>query len=119
MKSKGIYPEIISASLSATRYVALSLGLFCLFAFSETASAQGFGSIVGNLTDPSGAVIANAKVTVTELGTGFARTAVTDADGHYVLTSLRPAKYDLSIEATGFRKFSQKGLTLLADQSLT
>jgi hypothetical protein len=118
MKSKGIYPGIISACRS-TRWVAMSLGLFCLFAFSGTAYAQGFGSIVGNVTDPSGSVIANARVTVTERGTGFARTAVTDAEGHYVLTSLRPAQYDLSIEAAGFRTFSQKGLTLLADQALT
>src|SRR5262245_22940805 len=105
MKSKGKYPGIVSACLSATRWAALSLGLFCLFAFSGTAYAQGFGSIVGNVTDPSGAVIANARVTVTEQGTGFARVAVSDAEGHYVLTSLRPAQYDLSIEATGFRTF--------------
>jgi hypothetical protein len=118
MKSKGIYPGIISACRS-TGWVAMSLGLFCLFAFSGTAYAQGFGSIVGNVTDPSGSVIVNARVTVTERGTGFARTAVTDAEGHYVLTSLRPAQYDLSIEAAGFRTFSQKGLTLLADQALT
>src|SRR5499427_4135154 len=118
MKSRGKYPGIISACRS-TRRVATSLGLFCLFAFCGTAYGQGFGSIVGNVTDPSGAVIANARVTVTERGTGFARATVTDADGHYVLTSLRPAQYDLSVEATGFRTFSQKGLTLLADQALT
>src|SRR5262249_12580949 len=102
-----------------TRWVAMNLGLFCLLVFSGTAYAQGFGSIVGNVTDPTGAVIANARVTVTERGTGFARTAVTDTDGRYVLTSLRPAQYDLSVEASGFRTFSQKGLTLLADQTLT
>jgi hypothetical protein len=109
MKSKRIYTGVIS----------VSLGLYCLFAITGTAYAQGFGSIAGNVTDPTGAVIANARVTVTERGTGFARTTVTDADGRYVLTSLRPAQYDLSIEASGFRTFSQKGLTLLADQSLT
>jgi hypothetical protein len=93
--------------------------LFCLLSLCGTAYAQGLGSIVGVVTDSSGAVIANAKVTVKETGTGFARVAVTDAQGHYVVTSLRPSLYELSVEATGFRTFSQKGLTLLADQSLT
>ncbi len=87
--------------------------------FSEAAHAQGLGGIVGTVTDPSGAVIANAKVTATEVGTGFARTTTTDAQGRYVMTSLRPAQYDLSVETTGFRKFIQKGVTLLADQTLT
>src|SRR5262245_43472676 len=119
MKSRRTYPEIVSACHSAVRWAVLSSGLFYLFAFSGTACAQGFGSIVGAVTDPSGAVIANAKVTVTQQGTGYARVAVTDGEGRYVLTSLRPAQYDLSIEATGFRTFSQKGLTLLADQTLT
>src|SRR5215510_5135622 len=119
MKSKVKYTGIFYAGLYATRLAALSMGLFFLFAYSGTGYAQGFGSIVGNVMDPSGAVIANARVTVTDRGTGFARTTVADADKHYVLTSLRPAKYDLSVEATGFRTFSQKGLTLLADQTLT
>ncbi|HZS04376.1 MAG TPA: carboxypeptidase regulatory-like domain-containing protein [Blastocatellia bacterium] len=95
------------------------LVLCCLLALSGVAGAQGLGSIVGTVTDPTGAVIAGAKVTATEVGTGFARTTTTDAEGRYVLASLRPAQYDLSVEAAGFRTFSQKGVTLLADQTLT
>ncbi|HKX31811.1 MAG TPA: carboxypeptidase regulatory-like domain-containing protein [Blastocatellia bacterium] len=95
------------------------IGLCCLFAFSGRVEAQGLGSIVGTITDPSGAVVAGAKVTVTETGTSFTRTVTTTAEGSYVLPSLRPAQYDLNIEATGFRKSSRKGLTLLADQTLT
>jgi hypothetical protein len=93
--------------------------LFSLIAFTGLVRAQGFGSIVGTVTDPSGAVIANAKITVTETGTGFVRVVTTDVEGHYVLTSLRPAQYDLKIEASGFRTYAQKGVTLLADQTLT
>src|SRR6266513_1485721 len=93
--------------------------LFCMVAFAGSVHAQGFGKIVGNVLDPSGAVIPNAKVTATEAGKGFSRTAATDSSGYYVLDSLRPAQYNLTVEATGFHTFDQKGVTLLADQTLT
>src|SRR5262245_46808880 len=101
--------------------VVINLFLVLLFAavFSQTAHAQGFGKIVGTVKDSSGAVIPNDTVTVKEAGKGFSRTANTDSSGYYILDSLRPAQYDLSIEATGFHTFDQKGVTLLADQTLT
>jgi hypothetical protein len=97
------------------------LGLIVLgmLALSAPTRAQGFGKIVGTVSDPSGAVIPNAKLTATEAGKGFSRAASTDSDGYYVLDSLRPAQYDLTIEATGFHTFVQKAVTLLTDQTLT
>jgi len=95
------------------------LTLCGVLAFSQLAHAQGLGSIAGVVTDPSGALIVAAKVTATEAGTGFTRTAVTDAQGYYILTSLRPAQYNLSVEAGGFHTSNEKGVTLLADQTLT
>jgi hypothetical protein len=93
--------------------------LLCMIAFSTTAHAQGFGKIVGTVADANGAVIANAKITATEVGKGRSRTANADSSGYYVLDSLRPAQYDMSVEATGFHTFDQKGVTLLTDQTLT
>jgi len=93
--------------------------ILCLLAFSAPVRAQGLGRIVGTVKDSSGALIVDAKVTATESGKGFSRTASADSSGYYVLDSLRPAQYDLSIEATGFRKVEQKAVTLLADQTLT
>jgi hypothetical protein len=93
--------------------------LLCLVAFSTTAHAQGFGRIVGTVTDANGAAIANAKVTATQSDKGLSRTANADGSGYYVLDSLRPAQYDISVEASGFHTFDQKGVTLLADQALT
>ncbi len=58
--------------------------------------AQGLGSIVGTVTDPSGAAIASAKVTAKETGTGFVREGGTDDQGYYVIPSLRPAAYLVS-----------------------
>ena len=96
-----------------------SLMVLCMLALSGRANGQGLGRIVGTVQDPSGAIILNASVTVTEVGKGFSRTATTDASGFYVLNSLRPAQYDLSVEASGFHTFDQKAITLLADQTLT
>ena len=53
--------------------------------FCAPARGQGLGSIVGAVTDQAGAVIPNAKVTATEVGTGFSRTATTDTEGRYLL----------------------------------
>lgn len=107
----------------AIRHKLYSMGvglvLLGLTIFNAPIYGQGLGSVVGTVTDPSGAIIVGAKVTATEVGTGFARAATTDAQGYYVLTALRPAPYDLSVEAAGFSTFTQKGVTLLADQTLT
>ncbi|MBV9144858.1 MAG: carboxypeptidase regulatory-like domain-containing protein, partial [Acidobacteria bacterium] len=87
-------------------------------AFSSVSFAQGLGSIVGTVTDPSGAVLAGAKVTAIEIGTGILRTTAADAQGYYVIPSVKPARYSLSIESPGFRTEKQE-LEVLADQALT
>src|SRR5580658_9974953 len=83
------------------------------------AHAQGLGSILGRVTDPAGNGVAGAQVTATQAGTGFSRAGTTDTEGLYVIPSLQPAVYDLTVEAKGFSTSKQNGITLLADQSLT
>lgn len=85
----------------------------CLFSY-----AQGLGSIVGTVTDPSGAAVASAKITATQATTSFARTVTSNSDGYYVISSLSPAAYTVTAEAGGFRVQKQE-VTLLADQTLT
>jgi hypothetical protein len=114
MEVRRIY--IVSRRFS---WIQLVLMLFWLSVFSGLAHGQGFGKIVGTVTDPSGAVIVDAKVTAIQAGTGLARTASTDSSGFYVLESLRPSVYDLTIEAGKFHSSEQKGVSLLADQTLT
>lgn len=97
----------------------LSLMVLCILACSARVHGQGMGRIVGTVKDPSGASIVNASITATEVGKGFTRTATSDANGYYVLDSLRPAQYDLSVVSSGFRTFDQQAVTLLADQTLT
>jgi hypothetical protein len=98
----------------------LLLGAVLFLAFSfVSASAQGFGTIVGTIADPSGSVIPKAKVTVTDEGTQASRSVVANDQGYYVIPALRPSTYDLTASASGFEGYSQKSVTLLADQSLT
>ncbi|HXN22898.1 MAG TPA: TonB-dependent receptor [Candidatus Dormibacteraeota bacterium] len=93
--------------------------LLAFFAYAAVCHAQGLGSIVGRVTDPSGAAMASAKVTVTQEGTGLSRGAASDPDGLFVIPSLPPASYIMIVEAPGFSIARQTGITLLADQTLT
>ncbi len=81
--------------------------------------AQGLGSIAGRVLDPNGAPVTSARVVVMQEGTGFSRTATADTDGLYVLPSLEPATYIISVDAPGFSTSKQNGIVLLADQTLT
>ena len=92
---------------------------FCAFGFmimsyaARTASAQVlYGSIVGTLTDESGAVVPQATVTVKNTSTGLSRDAKTDNAGYYSIPNLPEGTYDLSVEAGGFRPYTQKGLNV-------
>ena len=97
-------------------YVALSILALVLLA-SPSARAQGGGNvaITGTVSDPSGAVISGAKVTVTELSTSIVRTATTNSSGQFNFTSIPPSTYKVSVEAQGFKGYVQN-LILLADQ---
>jgi len=95
------------------------IAFFALLFAPLLSHAQGLGSIVGRVSDPSGASVASAKIIATQEGTGFSRTALTDAEGLYVIPSLQPAKYALSVEARGFSTSKNSGIELLADQTLT
>jgi hypothetical protein len=80
---------------------------------ARTASAQVlYGSIVGTLTDESGAVVPQATVTVKNTSTGLARDAKTDNGGYYSIPNLPEGTYDLSVEAGGFKPYTQKGLNV-------
>jgi hypothetical protein len=60
------------------------------------------GDILGTITDPTGAMIPNAKITVTNVGTGAAHTTVSSSSGEYVVPALRNGQYSIRVEATGF-----------------
>jgi hypothetical protein len=66
-----------------------------------------FGSIVGTVTDTSGAIVPGAGVTLTNTGTSERRAVQTDANGNYQFVNLVPGTYRLEIEATGFKRLTR------------
>jgi len=81
--------------------------------------AQGLGTIVGTVTDPSGATVPSATVKIIEESTSQTREAATNSGGYYVFPSLRPATYTVSVNAPGFAPAVHKGIVLQADESAT
>ena len=83
---------------------------------------RGFGQtaqVLGHVTDPSGAVVPGAQITVTNLDTGFERKTVSSGTGDYVLPLLPLGRYRLSLEATGFAPEVRSGILLMVNQTLT
>jgi len=72
------------------------------------------GQFTGVVTDPSGAALANASVTVTNTATNFAVAATTNQTGIYVVKELPPGPYKITVEVSGFRTATNFGLTLNA-----
>ncbi len=71
-----------------------------------------YGSIVGNVVDPTNAAVPDATVTVTHLETGVSRSATTGATGAYSFPTLPSGSYDLRITKDGFQTYTQSGVTV-------
>ncbi len=99
---------------SALKHVRLHhVFLLCLafVALSFTVCAQD-ATIVGTLTDPSGASVPNVKITATNTETGLSHTTTTSDSGQYVFPELKIGHYDVKAEASGFKTAEQKGIVL-------
>ena len=97
------------------RTVFLFAVLSAMFAANLFGQGGGNAAITGTVTDPSGAVVAGAQVTVTQQSTSVKRSATTNASGNFTVPSLLPASYSVTIEAAGFKTVAQT-VTVLADQ---
>ena len=76
------------------------------------------GNITGRVTDPTGAVIAGAKVTVTQTDMNFETAATTNAEGIYWARNLRPGPYRVTVVAQGFKKLVHEGIDVSISQTL-
>ncbi len=96
----------------------LGILFFAVFALATNAAAQyGTANIVGTVTDSSGAVIPNARVTVTEPSKGFVRNLVTDASGSFAVSNIPIGTYTITFEAKGFNKTVQSEIVLSTGQT--
>jgi Carboxypeptidase regulatory-like domain/TonB dependent receptor len=83
--------------------VVLFAALTIFSAATMVGQTAGTGAIAGTISDSTGAVVRDVKVTVTSVDTGQARTATTAADGAYTVGLLPPGNYKIKMEATGFK----------------
>lgn len=78
-------------------------------AMAQTATSA---TMRGTIRDQNGAVVAGGNVTVTNSRTGATRTAKSNSEGFYVITTLDPGSYTVNVEASGFKQLSQTEVTL-------
>ena len=98
----------------------LSVLVFALALFTSGRLLAGVtASISGTVTDPSGAVVAGASVTATNVETGIATSLTTNAQGFYSFQSLPLGNYTISVQQSGFKGYSQTGLVLDVNSALT
>ena len=102
------------------RIVRITLCLTMLLVMTNRLFAQAgaTGTILGTVTDSSGAIIPNVKVTVTNTSTNTILRLVTSSSGDYSATSLPPGTYTVSAEAKDFQKTLATAFTLAVDQKL-
>ncbi len=97
--------------LFAVPLLTLALGL------TPSSFGQGItGSIAGTVTDPSGAGVPGATVTVREVDTNATRIVTTSDIGSYTVTQLAPGSYSVKVDKTGFKTFQQNDITLQINQ---
>ncbi|MGH9496460.1 MAG: carboxypeptidase regulatory-like domain-containing protein [Candidatus Sulfotelmatobacter sp.] len=80
--------------------------LFTMHGFAQEAT------VVGTVTDPTGASVPNVTITLTNIDTGLARTITTGSDGQYVIPDLNIGHYTVRATASGFKVAEQKGVVL-------
>lgn len=96
---------------------AIILLLICLssavFAFGQTSK----GFLVGTVADPTGAVIPNANITITNTATGTIRTTTSQSNGSYRFDAIDPGSYNLEVSATGFTNTRSENIVVASAQT--
>src|SRR5882724_3625902 len=96
----------------------ISLLVVCMVMLSQPVWAQStYGTVTGSITDPSGAAIAGAQVTLTNLGTSEKRTQPTGSDGLYSFANLFAGRYKVEVEMKGFKRVSHTDIVVELQQT--
>jgi hypothetical protein len=94
----------------------LILAGFLTALYAPSGRGQAVGEIVGTVTDQSGAVVPNVKITAVQTTTSLTRNTVSSAQGTYTLAQLPVGSYDVTAEAPGFKAAKSAGITLNVSQ---
>ena len=104
-------------SQAGARISCAALAVAALLLLAPLAGAQSTGGrIRGTVTDPSGAAVAGAKVTLINEATNAAREAETSATGEYLFLEVPVGSYEVDVVSTGFKKYARKAIPLNLDQ---
>jgi len=106
-------------SPTALRTFLLRFTLLCLFGSTLALAQSTGGRVLGRLADPSGAVLNNVKVSLTNQATGIDRTATTNTSGDYVFVEVQPGTYSIKFEQSGFTSSIRKDVTVEISQVVT
>jgi hypothetical protein len=113
MTRKG--PKMISKTFFPRRVL---LALIVSLAWCSLSAQVNTATVTGKVTDPSGAAVVGARVTMRQTATGIMRSVTSDAQGQYVFTFLSVGTYDLTAHSNGFRDQVQHNVVLEAGQSI-
>src|SRR5438046_3191163 len=105
--------NLLRSSASGRIVLALSL-LAVSFAFGQAVT----GSLVGNVTDASGAAVPGATVVIRDISTGISRTGVTSETGTYSFAAVDPGTYAVSVERQGFKKAVKDRVEVLVNSTV-
>jgi len=95
------------------------LAVALLFTCAGSAFAQANAQLTGTVTDPSGAVVGKAAITLRDVGTNVTYSATSNDNGFYAIANLPPGTYELKASYTGFAPYTQTGIVLTVGESAT
>jgi len=96
----------------------MCVALSVLFCSASPLAAQILGELKGRVTDASGAAVAEARVTLTQIGTGIGQSARTTGAGEYDYTQLNSGVYSVVVERAGFARLQWKAVTVMTGQTV-
>jgi hypothetical protein len=110
-----LYPK--EATMSLRKFSLLLVSIALIFSVSLSLYGQStYGSVTGAVTDTSGAIVTDATVTLTNLGTAEKRTQSSGSDGIFTFVNLFPGQYRIDVEKQGFKHFVRSDVTVQVQQ---
>jgi len=102
----------------------IKAGLVACLAVVVSISSLSFGqqltgTLNGTTMDSTGAVVSNAKVTLTNEASGDVRTTISNGTGYFTITAIQPGTYTASVSAPGFKEWKQSGIAFSQGDSRT
>jgi hypothetical protein len=101
------------------KHILFVLALFAAFAAAVYAQTAGTGTVIGTITDPSGAVVPGSKIELRDTATGVTRSVLTNGAGQYTFAGVQPGAYSVKASHAGFMEMSIPQAMVEAGKSTT